>query len=186
MKQTAKQQQRVQLKRRRRQLTVQQKTAFDRQIAQRLQTLDAFRAASVVFIYLATAAEISTRALIEHCLAEHKTLLVPRLTDGKMIATRFTGWDTLKKGPLGILTPQSNTAYPGTIDISITPGLSFSTDGRRLGYGKGYYDRWFSTHPRVTRIALGYECLLHDAIPRQAHDVLMEVIVTEQRLIIPT
>ena len=100
-----------------------------------------------------------------------------------MIAVRFTGWEKLRVGQLGILWPESDSEWQSRVDMCITPGLGFTPDGKRIGFGKGYYDKWFATHPHTTKTALCYECQVVDDIPTTETDVAMDQIITEKRLI---
>jgi len=138
----------------------------------------------VVFAYLSKAGEVGTRTVIEHLLAEGITLVVPSLVDRtRMVATRFPGWQALRPGALGILTPPSKEACTETVDLVLVPGLAFSTRGARLGYGAGYYDRWLAAHPAATRVGLAFEYQLSEQVPVAAHDEPLDYLVTERRLI---
>jgi len=138
----------------------------------------------VVFSYLSKAGEVGTRTVIEHLLAQDVTLMVPSLLDRtQMVATRFPGWQALRPGALGILTPPSKEACTETVDLVLVPGLAFSTRGARLGYGAGYYDRWLAAHPAATRVGLAFEYQLSEHVPIAAHDEPLDYLVTERRLI---
>ena len=128
--------------------------------------------------------EVDTRNIIERLRQAGKTVLVPRILDrATMVAVAFEGWNRLRAGQLGILTPDSDEEWPGEADLCITPGLGFTPDGRRIGYGRGYYDRWFAAHPRSARVALCYECQIVDDMPTTDTDVRVEKIITERRII---
>jgi len=138
----------------------------------------------VVFAYLSKGDEAGTRAVIELLLAKGVTVLVPSLVDRtRMVATRFPGWEALRPGALGILTPPSKDACAEAVDLVLVPGLAFSTRGARLGYGAGYYDRWLTAHPTATRVGLGFEYQLSEQVPVAAHDELLDYLATERRLI---
>ena len=153
-------------------------------ITRRLLNLEEIASAGTIFIYISYASEVDTYALIEHFLKEGKILAVPKIINsGHMIATRFTHWEDLKPGQLGILTPASNDPYDGEIDIAITPGLGFTQEGYRLGYGRGYYDQWFAGHKTTKKIALAYEAQVINEIPVGDNDIPVNMIVTEKRII---
>lgn len=138
----------------------------------------------VVFAYLAKADEAGTRTVIDRLLAADVTLVVPSLVDRtRMVATRFPGWDALRPGALGILTPPSKEACTDSVDLVLVPGLAFSPRGGRLGYGAGYYDRWLAGHPAATRVGLGFEFQLSEQVPLAPHDEPLDYVVTERRLI---
>lgn len=152
------------------------------EIARRCCAAAPFRAAATVFVYLATAAEVQTRALIERCQRDGKTVVVPRIcSKTEMRAVDFPGWDALSPGTLGILRPDSTRPTRHPIDLVIVPGLAFADDGTRLGYGGGYYDRWLAAHPQVVTVALAFEVQRFAALPRTATDVPVQHLITEKR-----
>jgi 5-formyltetrahydrofolate cyclo-ligase len=101
-----------------------------------------------------------------------------------MVAGSFSSWGDLVPGELGILTPANSQSCSGPFDVALTPGLGFTLSGHRMGFGRGYYDKWFAQNRVNHRIALAYEVQLVDEIPVEDTDVPMEKIVTEQRIII--
>ena len=170
------------LKQKRAELPQRLRPELDRAIRARL--LEQAAPAATVFCYVSTDAETDTRNIIDRLRQSGKTVLVPKILNRKqMIAVRFDGWDSLRAGQLGILTPDSDEEWPGEADLCITPGLGFTPDGRRIGYGRGYYDKWFAAHPHSARVALCYECQLVDDMPTTATDVRVEKIITEKRII---
>jgi len=163
-------------------LSQQQRQAFDQAIHARLQA--PVEQADTVFCYVSTDAEVNTRDVIDRLRTLGKTVLVPKIINmEKMIAVRFDGWEHLRAGQLGILTPDSDEGWPSGVDLCLTPGLGFTLDGNRIGYGKGYYDKWFADHPHCARTALCYECQIVDDIPTTDTDVRVQKIITERRII---
>ena len=158
--------------------------AKDAAILARLQALPELARAGGVFSFISHGHEPDTRRLLDWLLSRQIRVYAPRVRKRGIIeAAAFTGWEELAAGPLGILTPPANAGTAGEVDVCITPGVGFATDGRRLGHGAGYYDRWFATHGASVKIAPAYECMLCDDIPAQPHDVPVDIIVTEDRTI---
>jgi len=138
----------------------------------------------VVFAYLSKADEAGTRTVMDQLLASGTVVLVPSLVDRTtMVATRFPGWEVLRPGALGILTPPSKEACADQVDLVLVPGLAFSTRGARLGYGAGYYDRWLAAHPAAIRAGLCFEYQISERVPSALHDEPLDYLVTERRLI---
>jgi 5-formyltetrahydrofolate cyclo-ligase len=141
-------------------------------------------AANTVFCFISYGTEVHTHELIRQLLARGKQLAVPKILDSKyMKAIPFLSWDELEPGQLGILTPPANSAMTGTFDVVITPGLAFSESGSRLGFGRGYYDKWFQNNEVGTKIALAYELQIVDDLPVDEYDINVDYIITEERLI---
>ncbi len=140
--------------------------------------------AAVAFVYVSLAGEVETHGLIDRLTAMGITVLVPRLIDkARMQAMEFPGWDVMEPGPMGILAPPAGPSWKHGIDVAIIPGLGFSLAGDRLGFGAGFYDRWLSLHDESLKVGLGYDYQIVPEIPVAAHDVKMDLIVTESRLV---
>ena len=170
------------LKQKRRELPQRLRPEYDRAIRERL--LEQAALAGTVFCYVSTEMEVDTRGIIDCLRRSGITVLIPRIFNrDKMIAVEFGGWHSLGVGQLGILTPDTEKEWPGEADLCITPGLGFTPDGRRIGYGRGYYDKWFAARPRSARVALCYECQIVDDMPVTGTDVRVQKIITERRII---
>jgi 5-formyltetrahydrofolate cyclo-ligase len=153
-------------------------------IADRVLNLPELQDPSFCFCYIGMPGEVETRALIDALVAAGHALAVPWQPDRTtMQACVFPGWQQMRPAAMGIPVPVNPTVCPDAISIALTPGLAFSPAGGRLGYGAGYYDRWFARHPRARRIALAFDCMLSAEVPLEAHDQPMQVIVTESQII---
>jgi 5-formyltetrahydrofolate cyclo-ligase len=171
------------MKDRRRVLSQHQRTLFSRRIAERVLKLRV-RRATVVFIYLSCNDEVATHSVVDQPLFEGKVVLVPKIVSStEMAACRFPGWDKLIKGLLGILYPSDWNMHCAPVNVAMTPALAFSMAGARLGFGAGYYDRWFASHQVNIKIGLSFEAQLLAALPSDQNNVPMDIIVTEKRSI---
>lgn len=143
-----------------------------RRIAEQVLALDAWRRAKVVMAYASLPTEPDTRRIIDEAVAAGKTVLLPLCVSPKdMIALPFRGWDALEPGYLGVLEPcLSETKVvvpePGLI---LVPCMAASADGRRLGHGRGYYDRFLAEH-RAETVCLCFRRLMRDSIPEGKTD----------------
>lgn len=173
---------RVAYRQRRGALSAQERAEADAAIFNHVTALPAYRDAAVVLAYSAIGSEAGTRAIIEHALECKKTVLLP-VTDPRtetMFAARLTRADALMPGGYGIPEPQEVHPYEGEIGLVLVPGLVFHPNGYRIGYGKGYYDKFFSKGGKSVKIGLAYACQLCSELFGEAHDVRMDYIVTEQ------
>ncbi|PMP68103.1 MAG: 5-formyltetrahydrofolate cyclo-ligase, partial [Thermodesulfobacterium geofontis] len=90
----------------------------------------------------------------------------------------------LKVGSYGILEPQEPIDLdPEDIDIIIVPGIAFDLRGFRLGYGKGFYDRFLKDLKNPTKIGLIYNELIRDSLPTDDKDVRVDIVISEKRII---
>lgn len=175
---------RNEIKQRRKALPTSTRKEKSRQIYQFLQSLDVFKQAMSLFCYISYLSEVETQPLISSCLEQNLRLAVPKIV-GKteMLAISLNELADLEPDKMGILTPKSNDIALSPFDIAITPGLGFTEQGDRLGYGRGYYDRWFSKNKVATKIGLAFELQVVDELPLEKTDMPLDILITEERII---
>jgi len=96
------------------------------------------------------------------------------------------GETQFSKGRLGINEPPLDDYKFNIMDIVFIPGIAFDISGNRIGFGKGYYDKYLSKYPLDKRpfiIALVYDFQLLEEIPSKSHDIPVDLIVTDKRTI---
>lgn len=140
------------------------------------------RQAASLFVYVSTDREPDTRALIENAWRAGKKVYVPKCYgQGRMDAVRVFSWNDLAPGAYGIpepvISPEDSQFPP--IDLAVVPCVRATTDGRRLGHGAGYYDRFLHAHPTPC-LCLCFHALLLDDLPIEPLDVPMDAVVTEE------
>ena len=152
-------------------------------IQRRLIAQDWWAAAFQVGIYRSTPSEPSTDELLEDLLARGAQVAVPMRRGAKYVwgwVDDNTHW---QKGPHGILEPQTaSVAAPDKLRVIVVPGLAFDVYGGRLGHGRGHFDRLLASS-RALLVGLCFETRLVEAVPMEDHDVRMDVVATEQRMI---
>jgi 5-formyltetrahydrofolate cyclo-ligase len=154
----------------------------------RLEEMSVWRTAEVVHTYAsALPGEIDTIPLMEWCLENNRTVVVPVVNNERKTLTHceLKSLGALKRTSFGLLEPEGNDQeqwYGGDYDVVITPGLAFDRCGRRLGMGGGYYDRFFAETAGV-RIALASDWQIVDAVPTGPHDQPVNIIVTESQIV---
>jgi len=149
--------------------------------------LEEYSQAGCIALYAAVHKEVDTAGILKDAFESGKRVLYPALCGKQMVLRQVLGLDSLQEGAFGILEPcptgiehQADEA-----DLIVVPGVAFDLSGHRIGYGKGYYDR-FLRHPGIKSHLVG---LCHDfqlidgAIPADEHDIRMEIIVTDRRII---
>ncbi len=146
---------------------------------------DLYRKAGSVMLYMPIGNEVST-SLIKMDAEENKKSLYYPVTDeitGEIKAYRVTEKTKFQKGAFSIPEPKgARVAKPEEIDLVIVPGVAFSKNGARVGFGKGCYDR-FLKKTKAKKVGVCYELQLFDSIPEDKNDIRMDYIVTEKGMI---
>lgn len=175
---------RAKLKQIRASIPAETRMAHSEAIAANLLSLGEVQAASTLFMFISYGTEVHTHELLKYFLSTGKTLAAPKILPSKtMIAVPFSRWEDLIPGQLGILTPSGDSPYPDDLDVAVTPALGFTPQGHRIGYGRGYYDKWFAACKVRHKIAITFEAQLVDTLPVDETDVPVDTIVTEKRII---
>ena len=178
-----KQQIRESLKKARASLTDKQRREKSRQIRENLFSTPELQDFRSIFCFLSYGNEVQTHKIVDYFLESGRKVAVPSLIQSNhMIAREFTNWQCLEKGQLGILSPPPAAPEMKSFDITLTPGLGFSLQGDRIGYGRGYYDRWFAGHISGIKIALAFDVQICTEIPVDDNDVKIDIIITESQI----
>jgi 5-formyltetrahydrofolate cyclo-ligase len=146
-----------------------------------------YEAASRVGFYVDVRDEVRTRSLLAKELeSANKSIVVPYCEGSLLRLVEIRSISDLGIGTFGILEPQTSLRQSHNRHVEITdldailvPGVAFSRQGDRIGYGAGYYDRLLSSASRVTKIGLAFDCQLVDEIPTDRFDVRMDYICAE-------
>lgn len=147
-----------------------------------------FKDAKTILFYISYDNEVYTHEMIKESLKIKKQVVVPKIDmDNHMIlCSSLTQWDDLLIGAYNILEPRQeclNEVPPETIDLIVIPGIAFDEHGNRIGHGTGYYDRLLKKKNNAHRLGLAFEVQIVENIPTESHDVKVEKIVTEERII---
>lgn len=159
-------------------LDSQQRPRASAAIFSAVERLPEFRAARTVAVFAALPDEPATDEVLARWASTRRVVL-PRVEGDAM---RFYACrpDALVFGAFGILEPQGERPCPaGEIDLVVCPGVAFTADGRRLGRGRGYYDRYLGDPAfRGFRVGVCYAHQLVDDLPVEPHDVRMDRVIT--------
>ena len=134
----------------------------------------------VVLAYWPLPDEADIRPLIDVLMAEGKTVLLPKVTDDKTMALyRYTSSADLVEGAFHIMEPVGApfTDY-AQIDVALVPGVAFDAACRRLGRGRGYYDRFLATAPHICKVGVCFPFQRVAEVPAEMYDVPMDEIIT--------
>lgn len=161
-----------------------------RYIVERVLQMPAFQNAKTIMVYVDFRKEVETGSLIEQGLSLGKRMVIPVCDANTVQLTPSEIQDypgDLCPGTWGILEPKDGCLQPvdpSEIDIILVPGVAFDSQGNRLGYGAGYYDRFLArVRPDALKIALAFDLqIVENACPSD-HDMPMDYVVTETRVI---
>lgn len=159
-------------------------------IKEALFDLSAFKEAHTVMFFVSFRSEVMTDFMIKEALALGKKVAAPRsVKHTSTLQTYYLNdfYTDLSFGAYGILEPKSDRckrADTGDIDMVIVPGSAFTRSGDRVGYGAGYYDRFFGSLPeKALKVALAFELQIVDDISVSETDVKVDMIITEEGII---
>ena len=182
---------RLEIRRMRERLTSEQVEEKSKLIKEKLFSLPEFQSARTVAFYAAfkKSNEVGTEEMIKEALKMGKTVLVP-ITDtieDKIVFSEIKNVDDLAPGTFDILEPipELRKIFANeAIRLIVVPGIAFDLQGHRIGYGLGYYDKFLSGLAKyVTKVGLAYEFQVAQEIPVEGHDIRLDKIITEERVI---
>ena len=159
-------------------------------IAARIEAMETFARARVVFLTLPYRSEWDAALLAQRALADGKIVAAPRVDAASRVLHPYRIEDLARDvapGHLGIPEPRPDCAPVALerIDWVLVPGIAFDPAGNRLGYGGGYYDRLLPRLARgVPRIAGAFEAQVVMAVPTAPHDIGVDCIATESRTVV--
>ena len=164
-------------------LSQKQKIAMDRVLTERFLDHPFYQEAKAIATYLSFTHEFQTQGLIDQALKDGKKVLIPKTySKGRM---EFVVYDPqqLKKTSFGLLEPQGDLEVvdASQIDLIHVPGLAFTKEGYRIGYGGGYYDRYLENFAGQTMSTI-YPCQVQE-FNSEDHDIpVQEVLIYEGNL----
>lgn len=163
------------------------KKAIEQQLMLNLLNTELWRNARTIGIYLSFGNEWETRGIIEEAWRQGKQVTIPKTIPEtkEMKFYQIDNYSQVKKGHFGIEEPNINeTIYieKNKIDLLIVPGVVFSADGYRIGFGGGYYDRFLTDFIHPT-ISLVWSKQLIKKVPTNKYDLPVQYIMTEKGMI---
>ena len=141
-----------------------------------------FKQAKVIGAYFALGSEVNTDLIIEQARTLGKTIALPRVEGDEVSFYKVSSLEFLVKGRFGIMEPLPYHRLD-KMDLIMVPGIAFDKKGYRLGYGKGYYDRYLSNLKPHFSIGLAYSTQLISILPHEYHDEKLHAIATEDRIL---
>lgn len=150
------------------------------EICARLKTHPWFCQAEAVYFYYPLGREVSLLPLAGHALASGKQAAFPKASGEGMAFFGVASLEGFQEGSFHVMEPVGGRMMQEESPLVLAPGVGFDLQGTRMGYGKGYYDRYFAKYPRCRKIGIAYEAQLVGRLPKDAFDVPMDGIMTEK------
>lgn len=166
-------------------LSDKERMEYSRIITETVLQMPSVRQADTILCFAGYKSEVQTLELISLLLECGKKVYLPRVNGDEMDFYRIDGLKDLMDGYKGIPEPSVECidVFSGPVDdatVMFMPGAVFGMDGSRIGYGKGYYDRYLQKYDIMNRIALCFSFQIRENIPSDAHDKKASVIVSEK------
>lgn len=161
-------------------------------IAGRVFQLEQWQKSRLTMVYMSFAQEVSTGDLIENLLLKKKEFAIPVIEGRRLIPYKAENLkENLEPSKFGVLELKRELRTlqrridKDKINLIIMPGVAFDREKNRIGFGAGYYDRFLAgLKPGVIKIALAFEVQIFDHIPTLSHDIPVDMIITEKRVIL--
>lgn len=168
-------------------MPIEDKSIFDSKIFTRLCSFEQYLKAKAILIFVSTKIEVDTRNMIEQAFKDKKTVAVPKCLDknGAMAFFVIKSMDELKKASFDLMEPDISVS-PRLTDFSnsicILPGFAFDSSGYRIGFGKGYYDRFLQKYSGI-KIGICYNSCITEGLPHGRFDVSADYVVTPKYIL---
>lgn len=153
-----------------------------KQIQKNLKRIESYRTAQTIASYYSIGSEVRTQDIMQEIISDGKTLALPKIDNDMLVFYNVKKFEDLEKGEFGIMEPKQNCSVVDKFDIILVPAVAMTRTGQRLGYGKGFYDR-FLAGKNITSVALTYSRLVVKHIPRSDNDIQINWVVTEDQVI---
>ena len=166
-------------------ITYSEKVYLDKLVFTAFINSDIFKNSNLLLIYVSVGSEIDTHNIIDFALQCGKRVAVPFCVEKEMSFFEIYSLSELVTGKFGIPTVNSGNNYEVTDfrkAVCVVPGLCFDNYGGRIGYGGGYYDRFLAFN-NIVSVGLCFERCISHKIPSEKHDIKIDYILTENRLI---
>ena len=183
--------------------------AYSESILSNLLKIEEFKNAGTVLLFANAGSEVLTDGIFLSCIENGKSVYYPKVSGADMVFVKVSDLTELIPGYRGIREPATtlNTLFLESITcesaaiiengnenklltgldilsgaVIVCPGLGFTKNGERIGYGGGYYDRFVSAYPELRRIGVCFEAQICDHIPTNENDFRMNNVVTEEHI----
>ncbi len=148
-------------------------------------SLDQFKISHRIGLYSPVRGEVKTDSIFFEALELGKEVYFPKVTGSSLSFHRVFDLEELSAGKFGVPEPDlgAPSVEPRELDLLVLPGVAFDHAGSRLGYGKGFYDRFAQVIHLGKRVGISYKFQLQKSIPTKSHDMNVGTLVHEQGIV---
>lgn len=158
---------------------IKNKEELDNRIFNKIIESKEYKQANLILIYVSLKDEVDTFKLIEHSLKIGKRVAVPKCEGDNIVFYNINTLSDLQGGSFRILEPKTNEVISNFSDsICIIPGVAFDKKNNRIGYGRGFYDRFLEKYDG-TKIGLTYAECICDRIDDEINDIKMDILISD-------
>ncbi|XP_053982052.1 5-formyltetrahydrofolate cyclo-ligase [Hylaeus volcanicus] len=175
------------------QLNFEEKHRQSKKVFEKLCALPQFQESRRISLYLSTKDEIDTIVILKHAFKTKKEVFVPRYNGKQMEMVKLLSMEDYEQLPLTKWNikqpkadePRENALETGGLDLILLPGVAFSVNGKRLGHGMGYYDKFLKScfmkqQQKPHLIAVAFNEQIQTDIPTSENDVIIDLVLTEK------
>lgn len=146
--------------------------------------LPQYKEADLIYIYMDFKNEVMTKQIIEDAWEKKKRVAIPKVVENQIIFYELVKeQEKLKEGYFGIREPKMSQPIMDSEGLMVVPGIAFDKQGYRIGYGKGFYDRYLHANNIKHKISLVFELQMVDKVPNDKYDIPIDMIITEKQMI---
>lgn len=169
---------RREIREKKRAMTEEQIQAFSNQLGEKLAASDCYRSAKTIYGYLPYNQEVRTVPMLERALREGKRVAVPKVFGEEMRFIFLEDLSQVEKGYAGIPEPIADSPVADDPNaLVLMPGLAFDSQGHRIGYGGGFYDKFLEAEPSHPTVALCYGFQMFESLETEAHDIPVDLVL---------
>jgi 5-formyltetrahydrofolate cyclo-ligase len=154
------------------------------EVAENVMALPAVENATTVMAFSSFGSEVDTSPIIERLERDGRRVALPRVEGRDIVPVAYRSGDRVSPTSFGALEPAGGERVaPEEIDVVIVPGLAFDRSGHRVGYGRGFYDRFLAAvRPDALTVGICFSVQLMDEVPQGRDDRPVDLVVTEHGL----
>ena len=169
---------RKQIREQKRAMTPEQITTASEKLVQMFLDTELYRQAKTIYGYLPYNQEVRTVPILEQALADGKKVAVPKVCGEEMKFIYLTDLTQVAEGYAGIPEPIADGPVgDDPTALVLMPGMAFTKDGQRMGYGGGFYDKFLAEEPNHPTIALCYDFQIFESLPTEEFDIPVDCVL---------